>query len=342
MESENKRDPLVTIAVPMFNVEPFLRQCLDSVVKQTYKNLEIIVVNDGSPDRSGKIAGEYAESDGRFRVIHQENKGVSAARNSALRSASGEYIAFVDADDFLASDFVQYMIGLALDYDAEFIFSRYCQYFPVKVNAGSEREDNVRTYTSEEAAADFLYPGRIEIGCWNKLFNRKFLLDKDISFPEDLYMGEGLNFIVSAALNAKRIVGGTKKVYYYRKNNQQSATTSLKVEKYLNALSALERIEQKIGRGSNLVVKSLRLHRVMTTYSLLRTMVLTKSICRFKKEYREKFKFLRSELFEFVRSDIRASYKFLIAATCFSPRFSTGVHEGLRYLRCIIFKGPKS
>ena len=92
-------NPLITIVVPIYKVEKYLGRCIDSLVAQTYPNIEIILADDGSPDRCGAICDEYAQKDSRIKVIHQENKGVAAARNAALDIAQGEYIMFVDSDD---------------------------------------------------------------------------------------------------------------------------------------------------------------------------------------------------------------------------------------------------
>lgn len=103
----------VTVIVPVYNVEKYLRQCLDSIVNQSYRNLEIILVDDGSPDNCGAICDEYAAKDSRIRVIHQENGGLSAARNAGLDIATGEYIAFVDSDDWVSDVFIETMVSAA-------------------------------------------------------------------------------------------------------------------------------------------------------------------------------------------------------------------------------------
>ena len=100
-------DSLVSVIVPVYKVEKYLSKCLDSIVNQTYKNLEIILVDDGSPDNSGKICDEYAQKDSRIKVIHKENGGLSSARNAGLDIATGEYIAFADSDDSVHLDFVE-------------------------------------------------------------------------------------------------------------------------------------------------------------------------------------------------------------------------------------------
>ena len=97
----------ISVIVPVYNVEQYLPQCLDSIINQTYKNLEIICVDDGSPDNSGKILDEYAKKDKRIKVIHQENQGVSVARNTGLDNATGKYIGFVDPDDWIEADYYE-------------------------------------------------------------------------------------------------------------------------------------------------------------------------------------------------------------------------------------------
>lgn len=100
------QNPLISVIIPVYNVEPYLRRCLDSVVSQTYKNLEIILVDDGSPDRSPEICDEYAEKDLRIKVIHKKNGGQAEARNKGIDTAAGEYITFVDADDYISTSYV--------------------------------------------------------------------------------------------------------------------------------------------------------------------------------------------------------------------------------------------
>ncbi|MCF0156053.1 MAG: glycosyltransferase, partial [Veillonella sp.] len=109
----------ISVIVPIYNVEPYIHQCVDSIINQTYKDLEIILVDDGSPDNCGKICDEYAAKDDRVKVIHRPNGGLSAARNSGLDVATGEYIAFVDSDDYIAcnmySDMMEFMLKHKLD-----------------------------------------------------------------------------------------------------------------------------------------------------------------------------------------------------------------------------------
>lgn len=110
---------LISVIVPVYKVEKFLARCLDSIISQTYENMEIILVDDGSPDSCGSICDEYAQRDARFRVLHKENGGLSDARNCGVEIASGAYIAFIDSDDYIAPNYVEYLYRLLVDNDAD-------------------------------------------------------------------------------------------------------------------------------------------------------------------------------------------------------------------------------
>ena len=124
-----ERMPKISIIVPIYNVAPYLRQCMDSIIQQTYPNIEIICVDDGSTDESGTIADEYAKKDSRVRVIHQENQGLSAARNAGYSRSTGEYIMYLDSDDWIDLDTCETAIDIALKYDAELVFWAYVRVY---------------------------------------------------------------------------------------------------------------------------------------------------------------------------------------------------------------------
>ena len=121
-------NPLISVIVPIYKVERYLVRCLDSIVNQTYRNLEIILVEDGSPDNCGAICDDYARLDERIRVIHQENRGLSAARNAGLDIMSGEYLMFVDSDDRLKSNILQSLFEKAELYSSDFAECGYSMF----------------------------------------------------------------------------------------------------------------------------------------------------------------------------------------------------------------------
>ena len=118
-------DDKITVIVPVYNVESYLRKCLDSIIAQTYKNIEIVVVNDGSTDASGEICKEFSEMDHRIIYIEQENAGISAARNTGLNNMSGNYVTFVDSDDWIESNYVETLYKKITEYQADIAVGNY-------------------------------------------------------------------------------------------------------------------------------------------------------------------------------------------------------------------------
>ena len=115
------QDILVSVIVPVFNVEKFLSKCIDSIIHQTYKKLEIILVDDGSKDNSGQICDEYASKDERIKVIHKDNEGVAQARITGFENCSGSYISFVDGDDYISASYIEKLIGPVCEYKVDFV-----------------------------------------------------------------------------------------------------------------------------------------------------------------------------------------------------------------------------
>lgn len=201
-------DCLVSVVIPVFNIAPHLRQCLDSVVGQTLKELEVICVDDGSTDESPTILEEYARKDGRVRVIHQANQGPGGARNTGMELARGEYVIFLDSDDWFEPDFLEQMSAQATRTGADVTICRGVefdtetgeelssdwmlkkQYLPSEIFAPQEIADHIFQFTYGMA--------------WDKLYRRKLLSDVGIQFPI-LQNSEDLSFVFPTLLSAERI-----------------------------------------------------------------------------------------------------------------------------------------
>ena len=187
-------NPLISVIIPVYNVEPYLEKCLDSVINQTYHNLEIIIVDDGSTDHCPAICDKYAGKDQRIIVIHQENGGLSSARNAGLNIAKGEYIAFVDSDDWLELDIYQVLIHAAGNTDADMIVcdAYYCKY---GTNQRVTSSCNSRVITIIEDNNDIFFhilnpTPTIRFEVWNKLFRRFVIADTRFKIGqryEDIY-----------------------------------------------------------------------------------------------------------------------------------------------------------
>lgn len=196
----------VTAIVAIYKSEKFLPKLLDSIINQTWKNLEILLVDDGSPDNSGLICDKYAKKDKRIRVIHKENGGACEARNVGLTEATGEYILIIDGDDWLEKDYVEYLMNLIHETGSEMAMTD--KIFTTRDRNQTE-QDRIETWTPEEAFCSIIYP-KIPIGPWNKIYKTSLLKDNHIDFNRP-WSGEGLYFSAMAASCSNRVGVGHKK-----------------------------------------------------------------------------------------------------------------------------------
>lgn len=224
-------EPILSVIVPVYKVEPYLRKCLDSIVFQTYKNLEIILVDDGSPDKCGEICDEYATRDARVMVIHKVNGGLSAARNDGLSKATGKWVTFVDSDDWIEPDYYEAMLRCPGAENADVICANGCF-----IEDDSSRSDACVEYTKafyyvrhEDMKPLMIkvlmqrYPAGIfntksGMGApWDKLFSLSFLRRKDLWFDTSSKAWEDLWFVFQAFDKAERVSGILYTGYHYRK-----------------------------------------------------------------------------------------------------------------------------
>ncbi|MDR2790731.1 MAG: glycosyltransferase [Campylobacteraceae bacterium] len=210
--------PLVSVIVPIYNVEVYLKKCVDSIINQTHKNLEIILVDDGSPDNCGKICDEYAAKDKRIRVIHKPNGGLGDARNAGLDIAKGEYIAFVDSDDYIAENAYEELINTAKKEAADIVISGF---YYVKKSGIFLYEKSLEGLNKEEILYQFLSDNYHSSVC-NKFFKAK--LFKELRFTAIRF--EDLFIMPSLILAAKKISFTPKAYYYYLHTNETSLTSS--------------------------------------------------------------------------------------------------------------------
>lgn len=169
---------MISVIVPVYNVEPYLRKCLDSILAQTYQDLEILIIDDGSTDGSGKICDEYPEKDERIRVFHTENKGLSAARNLGLDNATGDWIGFIDSDDWIEPDMYEVLIKRAEETGAD-VVECGCH---ADYTTTSYEHSAIQKTVSGIDAVEALIRGEIRTQVWNKIWRRHLFID--IRFPE--------------------------------------------------------------------------------------------------------------------------------------------------------------
>ena len=195
--------PLVSIVVAIYKSERFLDKLITSIIRQTYPNLDVILVDDGSPDESGAVCDRYAAEDRRIRVIHKPNGGTCDARNKGIELARGEYLVIIDGDDWLAPDYIEYLLRLIQRPGVN--MSMTDSVFTTR-DLKQNEEDKVVDLTSEEAIAEIIYPW-IPIGPWNKMYSMKSLKDAGITFSTK-WSGEGLYYSTMAAQAAGKVAMG--------------------------------------------------------------------------------------------------------------------------------------
>ncbi|MBR3893359.1 MAG: glycosyltransferase [Alistipes sp.] len=220
----------ISIIIPVYNVEKYIRECLDSIICQTFSDFEVLLIDDGSPDKSGDICDEYATKDPRFKVFHKPNGGVSSARNLGLENAQGEWVLFVDADDVIYNDCLEKCYNIATEDNLDLLQFKF------------DREINKRNpqnnITSEVlSSADFLNI-RHNVCAACSFIKTSIIRDNSIRFNTNIKLAEDQLFILHAIKNSNRIKITNDVLYYYRPN-EQSATNTAKVEAMIKSVSVL-------------------------------------------------------------------------------------------------------
>lgn len=215
---ECSQQPAVSIIIPVYNTEDYLQKCVNSILSQSFVNFELFLVDDGSTDKSGAICDEYAKKDFRVYVHHQNNSGASAARNYALDRASGEYIAFIDSDDYICPDYLSKLYDIAINEQAEVVMCRQFCFKDGDSIVNSEDIDNIayKTMSGREAII-MRYKGNFSIAPGAKLISRK--LFKTVRFPVGKSF-EDQAVIPYVIYISKKFCITEKRMYYYRIREQ--------------------------------------------------------------------------------------------------------------------------
>ncbi len=229
---------LFSIIVPVYKVEKYIDQCVQSILKQDFKNFELILVDDGSPDNCGKICDEYAKKDDRVRVFHKENGGISDARNYGLKHAKGEYILFVDSDDFIFENSLEKIAEFLNDMDVDIVFLKGFKFFGE--NHLVEIDQDIKFEMNDSKDKKLFY-----ISCMNKfpgsacgkVCKRTFLEINKLFFEKGLF-SEDIEWLVRALKTANSIEALNVPYYYYRQNRFGSITNSV-TSKNINSIVSI-------------------------------------------------------------------------------------------------------
>lgn len=231
---------MISVIVPIYNVENYLEDCINSILSQSYKELEIILVDDGSPDSCGKICDKYSKKDSRITVIHKDNGGLSDARNTGIDAANGEYLSFVDSDDLLHKDFYLTLFNILIDNNSDISMCNFLKFTNEKVNDKFIKNPTIKTISNIDALND-LYTNKYVnyiVAC-NKLY--KATLFKNLKFPlgkihEDEFTTPKILF------KANKISIIEEELYYYR----QTPNSIMNSQFNISNLDFLEAIDDRL------------------------------------------------------------------------------------------------
>lgn len=282
-----KVNPLISIVIPVYNVEKYLERCLDSVIEQTYRNLEIILVDDGSTDGSGDICEKYGQKDTRIKVLHQKNQGQASARNYGMQYVHGMYLVFIDSDDYVSHCHIEKMFMLAKHYDANLV-----QCCMKKIRSDKKAKEkvidyNVKIYTPSEAMKAYCYQKYFTASPWGKLIH--------ISLIDNLKFPVGMGYEDAAVMykvigNAQSLVFTEEVMYYYRQHamsTMHAKFSEKKIDRIIIAEQLKQYIEAKFPENS----KAVNTRYILANFQLLMDL-----------PYDKKYRSLRHEISKNIRN----------------------------------------
>lgn len=238
------KKPLISIVLPVFNVEGYLMGCLKSIAKQTYSNIEVIMVNDGSTDNSREICSRFSEKDSRFRLFDKPNGGLSDARNFGISKINGDFITFIDSDDYVDNDYIGYLYSLLA---VNHVKMSICQHRTIFSNGKVEHHfyHGSESILSEEALKRLLYSNEIDTSAWAKLFSKD--LFNEVSFPAGKLF-EDIATVYKLIIMSKNVAVGYDEKYNYVYRSQSIVNGKFNLKK-------LDLVEMTMKMGEDVIKK---------------------------------------------------------------------------------------
>lgn len=323
---------LISVIIPCYNVEKYIDRCMESVLNQTYRKLEIILVDDGSTDGTGKICDRYSQTDARVKVIHKENGGLSSARNAGLDICQGEYIFFVDSDDWITIDAVQYLYDLRKKYNADFSMAAY-----VRTRANEKRDCLRHDYMECELTQLEFLSKLFKIGtqenvqfAWAKLYKSE--LFDNIQYPAGVIF-EDVPTTFHIAVGSGKIAYSSHVIYYYYVNPNSITEENFNDRKF-DLIKVWDMVCEKACQNTNeWILAQAIINRKRADFGVLMKLAISNITLKEKQTYLLKAKKnisdLKKNAGELYRSKIPFSRKIFIA--CFSINYPIC----LRILHCI-------
>lgn len=281
--------PLISVIIPVYNTEKYIKKCVESVLAQTWKDFELILVDDGSKDSSPEICDEYSKADSRIKVIHKNNEGPGIARNVALDNSSGEYISFVDSDDWIKPEMFEKMVTTAEKYNADIVVCGYSYFNGIEIK-DSYISEGFKLYDRSSLMKDYISSSNITPASWNKLFKR-FLFD-NIRFPK-MNVGEDQYVMheIFSKCNAGVHIGESLYIQYIRPG---SITKSKFNKNMLGVLESSMRLQHYIAEEFPDLYEYVELSHANSIIYAMTEIIRTFSY----HEYRELYKQLKNQLID--------------------------------------------
>ncbi|MGG7152311.1 glycosyltransferase family 2 protein [Clostridium neonatale] len=307
---------LVTIIIPVYQSEKWLDKCLESILKQSYQYFEVVLVDDGSTDSSGFICDTYKKIDSRFKVIHQDNKGASVARNLGITMASGKYIYFVDSDDWLYEECIKELIEGISDKN-DIVISNYYLVDKNKCHSNFNDTGEIELISRQDIVLSLLKLSKKENHCegylWNKLFLREIIVENNIIFDSRFVMWEDMLFCYKYMIYVRHGVYVHKNLYYHRKN-EESLSYFLNVDKANSWYNASRVLYKSIEKYDNNIIAS---YNGVLANICVQNLIINSFDNKLKNcdEYNEKIKFICRG-----KEGLRLKYKIYYFSLCFSKK----------------------
>lgn len=279
---------LISVIIPVYNVQKYLEKCLNSVLNQTYKNLEILLIDDGSTDNSSKICEEYKLKDSRIKVFHKENGGLSSARNYGIKEAKGIYITFIDSDDDIEEDYIEYLYKLLKKYNTKMSICSYNVIKNNKTNLGINLEEKL--LSTEECLDNLLCEKGFTVSACAKMYEKK--LFDDITFPlNKLCEDNGTTY--KLIMKCSNIAYGNQAKYNYYIHNNSITTSSFNIKK-LDLIELVDTMGEDIIKKYPNLINSVEKKKCNARFSILRQILENKN----NKEY----DYIRKDIIKYLKN----------------------------------------
>lgn len=279
-------EDLISVVIPIYKVEPYLERCVKSVLGQTYRNLEVILVDDGSPDRCGAMCDRYQTEDSRVKVIHKENGGLSDARNAGIDIAKGRYITFIDSDDYVKETYVEYLYGLIKEFGTRMSIALHEAVYETGRVISWDTKERI-SMKAEDCMERILYHDVLDISAWGKLY--ELSLFENVRYPKGkLFEDAGTTY--KLIVQCDKIACGFESQYYYMIRSNSIVTGAFHMNK-LHMIEMTDQMAETLRKKYPALEDAIQRRQVYARFTTLRQ--LTESAVRYREKEKEMVSYIK-------------------------------------------------